>query len=438
MKNGNVSNTTTQRLFERLVETGDERCAGVSDKACDAAAGNFFRTIGANFLTKIGDAVASFKVTLAWLIGSINAPAYLVGLLVPIRESGSLLPQLLIAGWIQRLGVRKWVWVVGALVQAMAIAGIGLSALLLDGAAAGWAVFGLMVLFSLARGFSSISSKDVLGKTIPQAQRGQTTGWAASAAGLITLGLGLVLVTGFGESTDAAVYAWLVLGAAGLWLVAAAIYARIREFEGERDEGGALRRDVLYRLALLREDVVLRRFVVVRALLLCSALSAPYYVSLAQSVLGTKASLLGVFIIASGLAGMLSGPFWGRFADRSSRWVMVFAAAIAALLGLTVFVMDLIQPAWLAQMWLLPTLYFLLSISHQGVRVGRKTYVVDIADGNQRTDYVAVSNTAIGVILLVTGMLGALAAAFSVTTVILLLSMLGLGGVLLGYRLPET
>jgi hypothetical protein len=72
------------------------------------------------------------------------------------------------------------------------------------------------------------------------------------------------------------------------------------------------------------------------------------------------------------------------------------------------------------------------------VRVGRKTYVVDIAEGNERTDYVAVSNTAIGFILLFTGLLGALGAVFSVPMVVLMLSLLGLAGVAMGYRLPEA
>ena len=135
---------------------------------------------------------------------------------------------------------------------------------------------------------------------------------------------------------------------------------------------------------------------------------------------------------------MLSGPLWGRFADQSSRLVMVLAVALAAVLGVTVFVVAEFQRSWFQQAWLLPTLYFLLSVAHQGVRVGRKTYVVDIAEGNERTDYVAVSNTAIGFILLFTGVIGALGAVFSVPLVVLVLSLLGIVGAIMGYRLPEA
>jgi hypothetical protein len=172
-----MKKTISQRIFARIMDKSDDPCSGISKQACEAVAGNFFLTIGANFLTRLGDEIASPKITLAWIMGAVGAPAYLLGLLVPIRESGSLLPQLLIAGFIGRLPLRKYVWVAGSLVQAVAIGGIGLTAMFLEGPLAGWLIILLLVLFSVARGFSSISSKDVLGKTIPRAQRGQTTGW---------------------------------------------------------------------------------------------------------------------------------------------------------------------------------------------------------------------------------------------------------------------
>jgi predicted MFS family arabinose efflux permease len=432
-----MNESMSRRLVERLVQTDDDRCSGLSRDACDAAPGNFVRTVVANFFTKLGDAIASPKITLAWLIGAVGAPAALIGLLVPIRESGSLLPQLAIAGYIRRLPVRKNVWVAGALVQALAVAGIGVVALLLDGALAGWSIIALLVVFSLARGFSSIASKDVLGRTIPKAQRGQTNGWAASAAGLATLALGGFLIIGMVQGGDVVSYAWLVILAAGLWVVAAVVYSRIVEYPGETSELTHPIRDALARLSLLRDDRVLRRFVITRSLLLCSALSAPFYINIAQDALGSRATLLGVFIIASGLASMVSGPIWGRLADRSSRSVMMLGASLAAALGVSVFSIARSDPSWFEQLWLMPLLYFLLAVAHQGVRVGRKTYVVDIADGNERTDYVAVSNTAIGFVLLFTGMLSAVAAAYSVPVVVLSLSLLGLIGVVMGYRLPD-
>lgn len=172
-------------LYKRLAdEQGARVCKGISEEACREVPGNFFRIFASNTLTKLGDRLASPKTTIAWLLQALGAPAIITGLVVPIRESGSLIPQMFLAGFIRRLAIRKWTWVLGALFQALAIAGIGVVAQTLDGATAGWAIVSLVVLFSLARGLSSIASKDVLGKTIPKTRRGRLNGLMSAVSGL--------------------------------------------------------------------------------------------------------------------------------------------------------------------------------------------------------------------------------------------------------------
>ncbi len=88
--------------------------------------------------------------------------------------------------------------------------------------------------------------------------------------------------------------------------------------------------------------------------------------------------------------------------------------------------------------WIYPTAYFILGIAHSGVRLGRKTYVIDMAGGNKRTDYVAVSNTVIGVLLLIAGGISALASLVSTEGVILMLSIFGFAGAYTSSKLPDT
>jgi hypothetical protein len=79
-----------------------------------------------------------------------------------------------------------------------------------------------------------------------------------------------------------------------------------------------------------------------------------------------------------------------------------------------------------------------LSIAHAGVRIGRKTYLVDMAGGNKRTDYVAVSNTAIGFALLAVGGMSGLAVLISAEMALALLGVLGLAGVISAASLREA
>ncbi|MGB5248981.1 MAG: MFS transporter, partial [Gammaproteobacteria bacterium] len=367
----------------------------------------------------------------------VGAPAFVLGFLVPIRESGSMIPQLFIGSVVRRMPVRKWVWVLGSIGQCLSIAGIGLTALFLSGTRAGWAMLILIAIFSLARGLSSVAAKDVLGKTVAKKKRGQLNGWSASAAGLLTVGIGIVLMLPSAAGLDASALGMLLVAAGLLWLAAALIYAQVPEFAGETG-GGRNALESIRRLNLLLTDKPFRRFVITRALLMCSALSAPFYIALAQQNYGSPAYLLGGFVAAAGLASLVSAPIWGRYADVSSKRVMIVAALITSSAGIVVFLVNRMIPDLSATVWFLPLAYFVLSVAHSGVRVGRKTYVVNLATGNQRTDYVAISNTTIGVLLLLVGSVGALSPVLGTAGVIGLLALMGLAGAILGSSLPDA
>jgi MFS family permease len=434
-----MASSLSEGIYARLVDEEDARvCRDISEEACVEVPRNFFLLVVSSFLTKLGDAIADAKTTLPWLMSALGAPVALTGLLVPIRESGSLIPQLAIAAYVRRQPVRKWAWVVGAVLQAAAVAAMTVVASVLSGPTAGAALLGCLVMFSLARGLSSVASKDVLGKTIPRTRRGRVNGWSASAAGLGSLGVGAALATHQSDAASRGGYVVLLLAAAGLWLVAAVVYAFIVEEPGETEGGGNALTHALGKLRLLRDDAVFRRFVIARALLLCSALTAPYYVLLAREHTQGTMRQLGVFILAAGVASMVSAPIWGLMADWSSRRVMVLGALITGFLGVFAFATEKAAPGVAGQPWFYPAVFLVLSVAHSGVRLGRKTYLVDLASGNRRTDYVAVSNSVIGVVLLLLGGMGAVAQAFSVPVVILVLSLLGLAGAGVSRQLPEA
>jgi len=155
---------------------------------------NFFLIILSNTLTKLGDALSNPKTVLAWLMAYVNAPLYLIGFLVPIRESGSMLPQILIASYLRRMSIRKWMWVLGSIFQFVSMIGIGVVTILFEGEKAGWLIVFLLIIFSLSRGLSSISSKDIIGKTIPKRRRGRLNRDSTSISGFLVLITGLFIV----------------------------------------------------------------------------------------------------------------------------------------------------------------------------------------------------------------------------------------------------
>ena len=100
-----------ESLYERLAEDDEGRvCKAISEDACRESPGNFFRTLVANTLSSLADRIASAKTTLPWLLLQLGAPGWMLSLLVPIRESGSMLPQMLIGAVVRRQPVRKAGW----------------------------------------------------------------------------------------------------------------------------------------------------------------------------------------------------------------------------------------------------------------------------------------------------------------------------------------
>src|SRR5690554_449876 len=94
---------TSERFYSLVANEEDARvCTDISDDACREVPGNFLLMLCSQVLTSIGDLLINPKTVLAWLIPALGAPAALVSLLVPIRESGSMIPQLAIGAWVRQ------------------------------------------------------------------------------------------------------------------------------------------------------------------------------------------------------------------------------------------------------------------------------------------------------------------------------------------------
>ena len=427
-----------ERLYDLVSGDEDARvCRDIPPESCVDQPRNFFAYLAANTLNKIADELTSARLVLPWMLGALGAPAAFTGFLVPVREAGVLLPQMAVAAMVRRMPRRQPVWLVGGLLSALALAGIAATATWLDGVVAGWAILGLLVVFSLARGLCSVSAKDVLGKTVSKSRRGRLMGWSAALGGALTLPVGVWLAAAGPGEGGVGLYAGLFVVAAAVWLLSVVMFALIREAPGATEGGGNALAVAIGNLRLLIDDAPFRAFVAARSALLAVALLPPFLVLFAQqSAVGGGG--LGSLIVASGLAAAISSPFWGVLGDRSSRVVMALGAAGAGLVGLAVVAAAVSRQPWLASVWPHALFFLLLTVMHGGVRIGRKVYLVDMADPQTRAAYVAVSNSVIGVVMLVGGLVGVLGDLLGVLPVIALLSILSLLAGAFALRLPEV
>ena len=414
-------------LYNRVTGDEDARvCKDIPEAACHDQPHNFFAYLLANLLGKVADEIASAKLVIPWIFGALGVPAAFTGFLVPIREAGVLLPQLAVAAAVRHLAIRKGVLVLGSVLSALSLFGMAAAALTLEGAAAGGAIVLMLVVFSLSRGLCSVSAKDVLGKTVSKSRRGALMGWSASLSGIAVLAVGLWLGTLDPAASGMGVFAGLLAGGGVLWIVSALIFAVIREQPGATEGGGNALEVALRQIRLLLDDRPFRRFVLARSLLLAVALAPPFYVLVAQQQAQAGLLGLGALIVANGLATSLSAPFWGYLGDRSSRQVMALAATGAGLLGVFTFAAVALDWTWATGELGLAAIFLVLNVMHGGVRLGRKVYLVDMATGETRAAYVAVSNTVIGALMLVGGLVGLVGDWLGAPATVLLLGLLSL------------
>ncbi|WP_205320075.1 MFS transporter [Notoacmeibacter marinus] len=412
-------------------------CRDIPEGACAPQPRNAGLHIASLTATKAGDALIDPKLVLPWLLNAVGAPAAAIGLLVPLRESLALLPQLFTSHRVRRLAQRKWVWAFGSAIEAVAVAAMAATLFAFEGALAGWLTVAWLAVFALGRSLASVSYKDVLGKTISKGRRGSVTGLAGSAAAAFALAFGVSLTFGILPLEKPVLLGALVV-AALLWAVAAFLFTLLHEEAGANE--GAV--DGLAAIAnsarALWADRQFRLFCAMRGLLTVTALAPPYLLLSAGEGGSRALGQLGSFLLASAFAAIAGSYVWGRLSDRSSRWVLLLSAASAATVLGVAAAFSAFQP--LNDLWPLmaPFAFFLLQIAYQGVRQGRNTHLTDMAPAEDRAVYTAFSNTFIGIVLLAMGGFGLVADWLGTPAVLALFALLALAALPVGWQLDEV
>ncbi|MEP1445674.1 MAG: MFS transporter [Paraglaciecola sp.] len=371
----------------------------------------FFQLIAIATFTKLADLLISAKTTLPWLLTSLGAPIWIISLLVPIRESGSLIPQWTIKRQTQNVQNRVSLWRWGIVIQAAAIGGILLVSIFSKQLIAGLLILSALLVLSLGRSLASLSMKDIQGINVKKGQRGKLVGIASSISGLLSL-LTAVLMIMAPEQQSSATIILLVALAIAL-MIFSLLFSRSLRAQLSSDDEGIDNQYGLWKT--LYEQADLRNLIISRCLLLHGALIAPFFVSGAAT--NSDSFQLPYFIIASAFASFLSSYLLGKLADKNAIKTLFIATLVCVLASVSFYIFT-DSNNWKLNI----ALFFLLNLGYAGIRTGRKTYMLDIAQGHKRTSYVASANTVVGYVLLALGGIYALLQPWISDDVILIMT----------------
>ncbi|MFT6284119.1 MAG: MFS family permease [Arenicella sp.] len=373
---------------------------------------------------KLADLLISAKTTLPWLLASLGAPTWIVPMLVPIRESGSLIPQWPLKKKTKHIENRLIIWRWGIIVQACSICLMLISALFTEGVAAGLLVLLSLLLLSLGRALSSLSMKDIQGLNIEKGWRGKLVGIASSISGLLSLITAGLLIFSPQDMNITAILSLISFSAILFFVslfLSIGLTANLTDDKKDSNDGKSLWKTI-------NQQADLRHLIISRCLLLHAALIAPFFVN--ASATNTDIFQLPYFIIASSLASFISSYLWGKMADKSAVKTLFYATVICILTSIVFYFVTSLNN-WIIDVFL----FFALNLGYAGIRTGRKTYMLDIAQGSQRTLYVAAANSMVGYILLMLGGMYALLFIVIGEHIILVMTVLMVLGLLHTYKL---
>lgn len=408
---GHLHRAEDARRLLAADESEERASAPIPETSCTEDPSNHRLNLISGAFGWLAGQLGSPGLVLPWMLAGIGASATVIGLLVPMKVAGSLVARLVAPARIRRQPRRKWIWVGAALFQALMLASIGASALILPPEMAGPLTVLALVAIGMAGGVGSVAYQDVVGKTIPAGRRARLLAGRALAGG----GLLLVAAAAFRELIGYLVSSQITLpmvavplvGAAALaWALAAVFFAAIGERPGVTQGGRSLLGKLNAGLGLMGTVPGYRRFVLARGLLVAVELAAPFLALQATRLYGNGAGPLSLYLVAFGLVPLVAGPLWSRWALASSRTAMAAAGLLALLAG--VLALGVVRVPVPDGTWAYVGVFLLAGAAETGLRLSRKSYLLAGADDTERPLCAAVANTVAAAVALAGGGLGVL------------------------------
>ena len=389
---------------------------------------NVFNGAAFNFAERLIDP----PLVLTWFVSHLTDSNLLIGLVAPLGNAGWFLPQVFVSARIQRMARKMPSYIAAAVIRTLAWILLAAAVWLVDDLRLLLVAF--FILYTLARvsaGLAGLAFFDVTAKTVPARRRGSLFAWRQFMGGILGLGAGWIVKVVLNHPALPFPHGHALLFA----LYCAAMVPALGAFIAIREPPGAVVAEPVtvgeqLRRAgrLLRSDRVYRRYMAARLTLGLAGIALPFYGIYAKDVLGAPAGMVGVYVAARVAAQLLFNLPWGRLSDRrGNRLVMkllslgggLTALLALGMVGLVAWLR--LQGAWLP--YLVLPLFILDGATRPAQVLAGSNFLLELVPEAERPLYLGLSNTLMGVVVLISGLGGLLVDLFG---------FVGLFGVALG------
>ncbi len=371
---------------------------------------NFILHVTNGVLIALSETMTDISLITTALVSQLTTSSVLIGLLAPMRDTGWFLPQLFISNLVERVP-RKIVFYQVATVFRVAgwMALVACLLLIEDRATLLWAFFGCTAVIALSGGMGGISYLTVTAKVIPSGQRGLLFGLREFIGGGLSIFIGglsaFILSGNIGGLHLSFPKNFGVLFAVSTVFFTAGCIAFSLLAEAP-DAVPARRTSLTEQLAraahAIKTDGLFRRFIFTRIALLFARTGMPFITVFAKRSMAISDAFIGTMVSITLGSALFAGLVWGRLNDRrGSRPVLITSCLLGvAQCGLGVALLPTHSVA------LLVAALVLGGVSGAGFNVSLVPLLLDVVPADQRPLYIGLSNTLLGVVMLLTSLVG--------------------------------
>jgi len=396
---------------------------------------------------------ALFQMGMAFVDPSTVLPAFIaeltrselaVGAVSAVAAGGWLLPQLVVANYVQVMPRKLPVYRAAAVIR-VAVMGTMIAALDLLGARPRLILPIFLMLygaFAFAGGVGGIPFFDVVAKVVPPYRIGSFFGQRLMFGGMLGLvAAGVVRQVLSGNSSLDFPRNYIVLFVMGAVAVAAGLFcfSLVEEPAGRVEGERPPLREFLRRApSVLVQDADFRRLFIVGLVQGVAGIATPFYVVFTGVGLGMPRDMLGIYLGFSTAGGIISNFLWAPLSDRyGGKRAMVWVAVVGLLAPATASALAMAPLAHRLAGWGFCGVFLLLGSASSGSFIAYSHYLLEVAPELMRPTYVGVVNTFSGALVVMPLLGGVLAQVWSFQAVFVIAGAASFAGLIGAGRLRD-
>jgi MFS family permease len=327
--------------------------------------------------------------------------APIIGLVDTVFRGGWLLPQLAVARLVSDKP-RKKPYLIAGFTGRVSLFVMALAAWfgLAQRPAAMLILFYICLgVFTSFDGLSSVPWFDIMARAIPLRRRGRLLGVGQVISGIAGVGAGVLVGLILDRRPFPQSYA-LLFALAGIALIPSTVaLLLIKEPKPEDTQPETSPQAKGGWLNLLAIDPAFRHLMACRLMIGMMALANTFYVVHAADELHLPESIIGQFVSAQTLAGVIAGIVLSLVTERwGPRYVIRVGTAAAVIGPLFALTADVVRSEWLVLAY--PLVFAALGVVNCTWMMGFFNYLLEIAPEHLRPAYVGLGNTIMGVLTL--------------------------------------